>query len=166
MRFLKNNLKLIIGFIVGVILASGITVYAVMSANEVMYKDDKSVAYALNDLYEKYNSSYNMELLWTNSNPTSSYTGGTINLDLTDYKYVVIDANSRVDNRMYGTMIKNFILVGETKWIFSKDIDNVNYARMRKCSTSNSGVTFENVGFDYDSSSSNYVVPYHIWGIK
>ena len=59
MKFLKNNLKLIIGFIIGVILTGGI-VYAtvVASADEVTYTTDKNaeiknVAEALEDLYRK-----------------------------------------------------------------------------------------------------------------
>lgn len=57
MRFIKNNLKVIIAFIVGVILAGGI-VYATTSASQVSYTTDKNleintVAEALNDLYNK-----------------------------------------------------------------------------------------------------------------
>lgn len=57
MKFLKSNLKVIIGFIVGAILTGGI-VYAATSANQVAYTTSKnseinSVADALNDLYNK-----------------------------------------------------------------------------------------------------------------
>lgn len=56
MKFLKNNVKLIIGFIVGVILASSISVYAYSYlASDVQYTNEKSVENALNDLYEKIN---------------------------------------------------------------------------------------------------------------
>ena len=52
MNFLRKNLKLIVGFIVGVILASSITVYAYnYLASDIGYTDDKSVADALNELY-------------------------------------------------------------------------------------------------------------------
>ena len=55
MKFLKNNLKLIIGILIGTILAGGI-VYAATSASQVTYTTDKNaeietVAEALNDLY-------------------------------------------------------------------------------------------------------------------
>lgn len=59
MKFLKNNLKLVIGLIIGAILASGITVYATTTylANQVIYTregtDIKNVEEALNDLYGK-----------------------------------------------------------------------------------------------------------------
>ena len=59
MRFLKNNLKLIIGFIIGAILASSITVYAYSYfAKDISYTKpgtDTSinVETALNELYSK-----------------------------------------------------------------------------------------------------------------
>ena len=57
MKFLRNNLKVIIAFIIGVLIASGITVYATSYfASNVTYKEGKSVEFALNDLYEKTNS--------------------------------------------------------------------------------------------------------------
>ena len=49
--FIKNNLKLIIGFIAGIILASGIAVYASVNANSIDYTNNKKVSDALNELY-------------------------------------------------------------------------------------------------------------------
>ena len=52
MKFIKNNLKVVISFIVGVILASSLTVYAYSYlASDIKYTDDKTVAYALDELY-------------------------------------------------------------------------------------------------------------------
>ena len=50
-NFIKNNLKLIIGFIAGIILASGIAVYASVNANSIDYTNNKKVSDALNELY-------------------------------------------------------------------------------------------------------------------
>ena len=61
MKFIKNNLKVIIGFIIGVILASGITVYAYSyAAKDISYtkpgtETEINVEQALNDLYGKSN---------------------------------------------------------------------------------------------------------------
>lgn len=59
MNFLKKNLKVIIAFIVGIILASGITIYAYsLSAGEVSYMLEEntiSVDEALNNLYAQIN---------------------------------------------------------------------------------------------------------------
>ena len=57
MKFLKNNLKVIIAFILGATVAGGI-VYAATSASEVTYSTSKNaeiknVEQALNDLYAK-----------------------------------------------------------------------------------------------------------------
>lgn len=55
MKLIKNNFKIFIGFILGVILSGGI-VYAVVSANQIEYTREGSninnVEDALNDLYE------------------------------------------------------------------------------------------------------------------
>ena len=56
MKFLKNNLKLIIGFVIGAVLTGGIVYAAVTSATEITYSTNKNeevetVADALNDLY-------------------------------------------------------------------------------------------------------------------
>ena len=61
MKYLRNNLKVIIGFIIGVVLASSITVYAYnYLAKDISYIREgtniKNVAEALNDLYNKSNS--------------------------------------------------------------------------------------------------------------
>ena len=47
---IKNNLKLFIGVFIGLII-SGITVYAI-NANQIDYKDGKTVREALDDLYD------------------------------------------------------------------------------------------------------------------
>lgn len=60
MKFLKEKKCIIISFIIGVIIASSITVYATSYfAKDVTYKDGKSVEYALNDLYLKFQASDN-----------------------------------------------------------------------------------------------------------
>lgn len=62
MNVLKKNVRLIVGIIIGVILVSGISVYAtatyLYNASEVKYNDQKSVADALNDLYGNLKRSY------------------------------------------------------------------------------------------------------------
>ena len=60
MKFLKNNFKIIIAFVLGVILTGGI-VYAAVTASEIDYttaknSSVKNVEQALNDLYSKVNN--------------------------------------------------------------------------------------------------------------
>ena len=57
MKFIKNNLKVIIAFVLGAILTGGI-VYAAVSASEVSYTTNKNasvknVEQALNELYNR-----------------------------------------------------------------------------------------------------------------
>ena len=52
MNLLKENKKLIIGIIIGIIIASGITIYATINANAVDYTNNKKVSDALNELYQ------------------------------------------------------------------------------------------------------------------
>ena len=60
MKFLRNNLKVIIAFILGLILAGGIVYAATVAANEIEYttaknSSIKNVGQALNDLYANRN---------------------------------------------------------------------------------------------------------------
>lgn len=86
-KFLKNNFKLIIGFIVGVILASSITVYAYSYfARDISYTKPGtetaiSVETALNDLYSKANES-NISINLVNEQPFSVYSGNSKTFDI------------------------------------------------------------------------------------
>lgn len=67
MKLLKSNLKLIIGFLIGVVITGGI-VYAATSASQISYTTDKNadiknVQEALNDLYKKDSSSRKTPML-------------------------------------------------------------------------------------------------------
>ena len=90
MRYLKNNLKLIISFILGIILASGITVYATSYlAKDITYTREntnvKSVEDALNDLYRNKKETTNIDsfyfLVWSGVNNGFYYS------NYQDYKY-------------------------------------------------------------------------------
>ena len=54
MKSIKNNIKLIIGIIIGMIIVSGLSVYATYQylASEIEYTDGVSVEDALNELYQ------------------------------------------------------------------------------------------------------------------
>ena len=101
MKFLKNNLKLIIGFIVGVILATSITVYAYSYiASDVKYiksegatKKEISVEQALNELYANQNKLESLQLYNKTSILTSSgTTPSTENIQLEPGKYIFVAA--------------------------------------------------------------------------
>ena len=59
MKVFKKNLKLILGFIIGIILASSLTVYAYnYFSSDIQYTDNKTVSDALNELYSKIPSGF------------------------------------------------------------------------------------------------------------
>ncbi len=64
MGFIKKNIKLIVGIMVGTLLVSGISVYStyIYFANEIKYTNDMSVADALNDLYKNKKETSDTEL--------------------------------------------------------------------------------------------------------
>ena len=94
MNFVKKNIKLILGIIIGTILISGISVYATSQyfASQVVYKDGISVENALNYLY-KINNENRYVILET----------GTVNsnsLAPSGYQsYTITFENTYVDNQ-------------------------------------------------------------------
>ena len=161
----------ILTFILGLIIASGITVLAsTILARDISYKNT-NVEDALDDLYAKANEPTAMELLWTNPNPLSSFDIQTINVDLSNYKYVVVNAtyggNGLIED--YSTVNKSIIEVGTTG-----NITGVYHSAdggastIRKAVVSETGISF-GIGKFWDgsnNSSANYAVPLYIWGIK
>ena len=86
MKFLKNNLKVIIAFLLGTILTGGI-VYAAVSASEISYTTNKNanikyVSEALNDLYTRTNTSAGKTkvLLESNLNTSTSHSISASNI--------------------------------------------------------------------------------------
>lgn len=195
MNFLKKNIKWIILVIILMIIVSGVSAYATSTylASQVVYKDGKTVANALDDLYrnkketsddeikiiengqqslEKYYKNFNVnvalskKLLWTNSNPTGAFAEQTISLDLSGYQYAIIDC--RFDSNNEGTYYKTIIEIGQSGNA-SSNLLNGYVTTRRDVSTSNSGITFS-IGKWSDSNGTHtgttQCIPYHIWGLK
>lgn len=57
---MKKSKIIIISFIIGIIIASSIGVYAMVNANSISYKDGKTVEQALNELYANRNNTSNI----------------------------------------------------------------------------------------------------------
>lgn len=148
MKFLRNNLKVIIGFIVGVILASGITVYAYSYyARDIGYikpgiGKEISVEKALNELYSKdstkevvfvaqytnYLSGYMFDLSSGTFTPANSQdvTGETMKIEWNGNAYVV---KAMVDGRFllswnYDSNIVE-CNVGDTIYTFNRQNDSI-----------------------------------------
>lgn len=97
MKFLKNNLKVIIGFIVGLILASSITVYAYSYfSSDIVYTREgteiENVSQALNDLYEKANANATYTVIDKKDVGESSTYNYTITSNDLKYKSIMVIA--------------------------------------------------------------------------
>lgn len=161
---MKKILKkeVIIAFIVGIILASSIAVYAYSyAAKDVSYTKPGtntaiSVETALNDLYENKNAT----LLWTNSSPNSNFNAQTLPLDLSNYKYVVIIAKaSTTEDYLYRT--STIVPVGNSE--YNQILSITGGSMIRNVKALSTGIEFSNSSYD---NSSSYVIPLKIYGLK
>ena len=108
---LKNNLKLIIGIIIGAILASSITIYAYnYYANQIGYTKDgtdiENVSQALNDLYSKISTPKSIIALQSEDKVSS------ISCNIGDYfiinsPYTITPNGSEVLARSFGPYVPN-----------------------------------------------------------
>ena len=57
---MKKNRVIVISFLIGIIIASSVGVYAAVSASNINYKDGKTVEQALNELYANKNNTSNI----------------------------------------------------------------------------------------------------------
>ena len=105
-----------------------------------------------------------MELLWTNSSPTASFSAQTITLDLSEYQAVIIifrwdNATSEYLERFYAK--GNSVVITEsfargTYGVTGRYINNI----------TNSGVEFGNGIQNSWASNNNNMIPYQIYGIR
>lgn len=114
-KFIKNN---IIGFILGLIVAgsiAGVVAYN-YNAKDVGFNPSDSkwkvtnVKDALNDLKEQKGG----DIIWTNPNPTTSFSAQTLNLDLTKYNSVLIVADIGAPDGIVSTLGCTRINIGSS----------------------------------------------------
>lgn len=116
MRFLKEKKGIIISFIIGVIIASSITVYATSYfAKDIAYKEGKNVEQALDDLYLKSQTSDNCKYFEFNHeiNTQFNYDFGFVPssfiafMKVSDGIYLTISLNN-TSNGLIATTSDNF----------------------------------------------------------
>lgn len=108
----------------------------------------------------------NMDLLWTNSSPASSFTAQTISLNLSDYKYVYMISEVVINTSVYFDSL-NFIELTPKRSITYAS----NAVIYRAITVSNSGIAFGNGTkvTTYGSSAgtdNTLMIPIKIYGIK
>ena len=163
-KFVRNNLKLFIGILLGIIISGGI-VYAI-NANSIEYtpQDENwnvnGVTDALNDLYLHTDPALMPVLLWTNPNPTAAFAAQTLEMNLSEYKYLIVVINATTSNtsNSYGIVpINNADSVGIGRSNGSTVVRHFQ-------ATSNSVIiSAAKSGTAYWNSEA---IPYKIYGIK
>lgn len=166
LKIMKKILKkeVIIAFIIGIILASSIAVYAYSyAAKDVGYTKPGEntpidVETALNDLYSK----SKLTLLWTNANPNSSFEAQTISLDLSSYKYIAVVVNTDTGEISFPRST-SIIPVGQYN---NCRIIGTLTTYYRDVAATIAGVSFSTASNPSVSSNNNKCIPYKIYGIK
>lgn len=115
--------------------------------------------YGINKLLENING----VLLWENPLPGNIFGGTTINLDLSKYKFIIVQSYRY--NIVGAHIISTIVFIGSVAQIIYADYENVARAWNRHVEPFSTGVLFGdaviNGGID------NYaLVPYRIWGFK
>ena len=106
-----------------------------------------------------------MDLLWTNPNPTSSFTAQTISLDLSEYELFIISSkayadSSSLDEINFSIAIKNTDSLAIAFRTSSPEL-------FRVVTANDNGITFSTGKYTGDTNTSDsYAIPQKIYGIK
>ena len=157
---------LLIGFILGGLVFGTIgTVVAYnYNAKDIGYTpkdtswDVNNVGDALKDL--KDNKKIDLDLLWTNPTPTSAFSAQTINLDLSNYKYLGIVSWART-SLDYKKRTMSIVYIGDSD---EQVLSATGTGNTRFAHANSTGVTISNP--NPQGASTTFVIPYKIYGIK
>lgn len=94
-----------------------------------------------------------MDLLWTNSSPSSAFVDQTVSIDLSDYSYILIVSQATNGITNYHSDI---VSVNGTKQTFGSYYGGY----YRFATPTNAGITFEFV------TNNGYTIPYQVYGIR
>ena len=103
-----------------------------------------------------------LDLLWTNSSPTASFSSQTVSLDLSKYRLVMISYCYSYNSEYYQTMIQP--VDGLTYRCTTGNSTNNNNG-VRAGTATATGVVFT-AGAYNGASNNQYVIPYKIYGIR
>lgn len=105
-------------------------------------------------------------LLWTNSDPTSTFNAQTVSIDLTDYEAFLIYTKGSSSKDTYNY---NYVKKTETgKYILADYQGDTHYATLRQITNiTNSGITFGNGSYGWVGyNGAAYCIPVEIYGLK
>ncbi len=156
--------RVIIGFIIGILVCGvvGVSAYNLL-AKDIAYKDT-NVEDALDDLYDK----SAVDLIWTNSSPTSSFAAQTININLSNYNYIVIvlvtsDGSSIYDWTPHSTILLPVL----SSWDgYSAKASATGTSLTRGLKVETGKIIFTDAKYTDGETNNAGVIPYKIYGIK
>lgn len=105
-----------------------------------------------------------LDLLWTNSAPTSSFSAQTVSVDLTEYALVIIEF--RIDNSSNNNTFSN-VCASYTKYTANIGGQPTSSQAQiwRAYTVSGSGIAFD-VGGAGGSTNNQYCIPLYIYGVR
>ena len=105
-----------------------------------------------------------MKLLWTNSNPSTSFAAQTVSLDLSGYDAVYILARNVPVTDTQNSLVSMLALKGQaSSLVVTSRLSNNTGAR--RFTATDTGVAFEYCGYN-GQTNNDVLVPYKIYGIK
>ena len=103
-----------------------------------------------------------IDLIWENSSPTSSFSAQTVAMDLSEYNYLTLVFKYSTTSAYYNTLAVP--TDGLTYRVTIGNSQNSNNG-IRNFTTSATGISFE-AGYYNASSNNTYLVPYKVYGIR
>lgn len=115
------------------------------------------------------NGTLKTDLLWTNASPKGEFASQTINLDLSQYKAVIIQATWLVTWTLDKTSIVEFMLLKNEQYLLNGAFNTL---AMRKVIVGESNIQFDNAYYftslnsDNTTSLNELLVPKRIYGVR
>lgn len=166
---MKNNLKIFMAFLIGVIV-SGTVVYAISSGSITFEPNDENwnvstVEEAINDLYLHTDAALSPTLIWTNPNPTSNFAAQTIEMNLSSYKYIIVLTNP-APTVTYLPRSSAIIPVTETCPTNQARTASTGSGLFRNICATGTGITISAAYTTSNSAQNDRTIPYKIYGIR
>ena len=102
-------------------------------------------------------------LLWTNTEPTSSFSAKTLSIDFSGYSKVEIEWCFNTSNSAY--RLFNKVEVGTKGMLFTVRAQPF-YTQYRDVTINSNSAVFDNCVLGNGATYNDHVIPYKIYGIK
>lgn len=107
-----------------------------------------------------------IDILWTNPNPTSSFSAQTINIDLSNYAFIFI-VSMTLGSREQKITSGLFPVIAGTLYMLSSTTGGQTPMHVERMFTVNNTSIAFNGGMEGGvSSNNNYMIPNTIYGVK